>query len=58
MALVLVVFGYVKTYVIRGWHNRNNVIARAWGALQMLVVGAFTAGAAVGPARLVNARTV
>jgi hypothetical protein len=56
--LVLVVFGCVKTYVVRGWHDRDNVVARAWGALQMLVVGAFAAGAAVSPARLANARTV
>lgn len=58
MALVLVVFGYVKTGVVRGWHGRDNVVARAWEALQMLVVGAFAAGAAVGLARLVIARTV
>jgi vacuolar iron transporter family protein len=58
MALVLVVFGYVKTCVVRGRHGKDNVVARPRGALQMLAVGIFAAGAAVGSARLVNARSV
>ena len=54
MAFVLLIFGYVKTGVVRGWSGRDNYKACIGGALQMLVVGALAAGAAVGLVRLIN----
>lgn len=54
MVIVLFVFGYAKTCVVRGWRGRHNTLAGLKGALQMLVVGALAAGAAVGLVRLVN----
>jgi VIT1/CCC1 family predicted Fe2+/Mn2+ transporter len=54
MAGVLLVFGWVKTGVVRGWRGRENVLAGVKGALQMLVVGAVAAGAAVGLVRGLN----
>jgi vacuolar iron transporter family protein len=54
MALVLVVFGYVKTGVIRGWAGKENCRACVAGSLQMLVVGILAAGAAVCLVRLIN----
>jgi VIT1/CCC1 family predicted Fe2+/Mn2+ transporter len=54
MAFVLLVFGYVKTGVVRGWSGRANVLAGIKGSLQMLVVGATAAGAAVGLVRALN----
>lgn len=48
MVIVLLIFGYVKTAVIRGWSGRQNVKAGLWGAVQMLMVGAVATGAAVG----------
>lgn len=54
MAVVLLVFGYVKTGVIRGWTGRDNYQACTGGAVQMLVVGVIAAGAAVLLVRLIN----
>jgi VIT1/CCC1 family predicted Fe2+/Mn2+ transporter len=54
MGLVLMVFGYVKTGVVRGWSGRENYQACTGGALQMLVVGVLAAGAAVLLVRLIN----
>jgi VIT1/CCC1 family predicted Fe2+/Mn2+ transporter len=56
MALVLLIFGYVKTGVVRGWSGRDNYNACTGGALQMLVVGTLAAGSAVGLVRLINGR--
>lgn len=54
MAVVLLIFGYVKTGVIRGWTGRENYQACTGGAVQMLVVGVIAAGAAVLLVRLIN----
>lgn len=54
MAVVLLIFGYVKTGVIRGWTGRENYQACTRGAVQMLVVGVIAAGAAVLLVRLIN----
>jgi vacuolar iron transporter family protein len=54
MVVVLLVFGYVKTGVVRGWRGRENIWAAVKGAIQMLIVGAVAAGAAVGLVRAIN----
>lgn len=54
MGVVLLVFGYVKTGVVRGWTGRDNYRACIGGAVQMLVVGVLAAGAAVALVRLIN----
>lgn len=54
MGIVLLVFGYLKTGIVRGWSGKENLIAGVLGALQMLIVGAIAAGAAVGLVRAVN----
>ncbi|KIX05026.1 uncharacterized protein Z518_05898 [Rhinocladiella mackenziei CBS 650.93] len=54
MAVVLLMFGYVKTGVVRGWTGRENYQACTGGAIQMLVVGVIAAGAAVCLVRLIN----
>lgn len=54
MGIILLVFGYVKTGVIRGWSGKENYQACTGGALQMLVVGIIAAGAAVLLVRLIN----
>lgn len=54
MAFVLLVFGYAKTGVVRGWSGRANILAGVKGSIQMLIVGAVAAGAAVGLVRAVN----
>ena len=54
MAIVLLLFGYAKTGVVRGWTGRDNVQACTVGAGQMLVVGVIAAGAAVSLVRLIN----
>ncbi|EXJ58615.1 hypothetical protein A1O7_06042 [Cladophialophora yegresii CBS 114405] len=55
MALVLLIFGYVKTGVVRGWTGRDNYRACTAGAGQMLIVGIIAAGAAVCLVRFINA---
>jgi VIT1/CCC1 family predicted Fe2+/Mn2+ transporter len=54
MAFVLLLFGYVKTCVVRGWRGPENINAGAKGAIQMLLVGTAAAGAAVGLVRAIN----
>jgi vacuolar iron transporter family protein len=54
MAFVLLIFGYVKTCIVRGWRGLDNIIAGSKGAIQMLLVGAAAAGAAVGLVRAIN----
>lgn len=54
MAIVLLIFGYIKTGIVRGWQGKENIIASLKGALQMLLVGAAAAGAAVGLVRAIN----
>ncbi|KAK4943212.1 Protein ccc1 [Elasticomyces elasticus] len=54
MCVVLLIFGYMKTGVVRGWTGKENYQACSGGALQMLVVGIIAAGAAVGLVRLIN----
>lgn len=48
MAIVMFVFGYIKTCVICGWKGQENILAGLKGAIQMLVIGALAVGAAVG----------
>jgi hypothetical protein len=54
MAVTLLVFGYIKTGVVRGWAGRENILAGIRGGLQMVVVGGVAAGAAIGLVRLIN----
>ena len=54
MAVVLCIFGYSKTCLVRGWSGRSNVLAGFRGAVQMLAVGAIAAGAAVGLVRAIE----
>ncbi|EXJ68299.1 uncharacterized protein A1O5_08914 [Cladophialophora psammophila CBS 110553] len=54
MAVVLLIFGYIKTGVVRGWTGKENYQACTGGALQMLVVGVIAAGAAVCLVRLIS----
>ncbi|KAL6239078.1 hypothetical protein BDW75DRAFT_166299 [Aspergillus navahoensis] len=54
MAVTLLVFGYIKTAVVRGWSGRENILAGVKGGIQMVVVGGVAAGAAIGLVRLIN----
>ena len=54
MAITLLVFGYVKTCVVRGWSGRDNVWAGVWGGIQMCCVGGVAAGAAIGLVQLID----
>lgn len=54
MAITLLVFGYVKTCVVRGWSGRDNVWAGIWGGVQMCCVGGVAAGAAIGLVQLID----
>ncbi|KAJ5297698.1 hypothetical protein PENANT_c005G07266 [Penicillium antarcticum] len=54
MAITLLVFGYVKTCVVRGWSGRDNVLAGVWGGVQMCCVGGVAAGAAIGLVQLID----
>lgn len=54
MAVTLLVFGYVKTCVVRGWRGRENILAGLYGGGQMVVVGGVAAGAAIGLVRLID----
>lgn len=54
MAITLLVFGYVKTCVVRGWSGRDNVLAGVRGGVQMCCVGGVAAGAAIGLVRLID----
>ncbi|KAL1962826.1 hypothetical protein VTN77DRAFT_9101 [Rasamsonia byssochlamydoides] len=55
MAVTLLVFGYVKTCIVRGWKGRCNVVAGIKGGIQMCVVGGVAAGAAIALVRLIDA---
>lgn len=48
MGITLLVFGYVKTCIVVGWSGRKNILSGVKGGLQMLLVGAAAAGAAIG----------
>jgi VIT1/CCC1 family predicted Fe2+/Mn2+ transporter len=54
MAVTLLVFGYVKTGVVRGWRGRDNIVAGIYGGIQMAIVGGVAAGAAIGLVRLID----
>jgi vacuolar iron transporter family protein len=54
MGITLMIFGYVKTCIVIGWAGRTNVLAGVKGGLQMLLVGAAAAGAAVGLVRAIE----
>ncbi|EFR01598.1 hypothetical protein MGYG_04601 [Nannizzia gypsea CBS 118893] len=54
MIFTLLVFGYVKTCIVRGWAGRENIVAGIKGGLQMVVVGGLAAGAAIALARAIN----
>jgi hypothetical protein len=54
MAVTLLVFGYIKTGVVRGWKGRDNILAGLKGGIQMVIVGGVAAGAAIGLVRLIN----
>ncbi|KAL2828942.1 VIT family-domain-containing protein [Aspergillus cavernicola] len=54
MAVTLLVFGYIKTGVVRGWTGRDNILAGVKGGIQMVLVGGVAAGAAIGLVRLID----
>ena len=54
MAVTLLVFGYVKTCVVRGWRGRENISAGIYGGIQMVIVGGVAAGAAIGLVRMID----
>ncbi|KAK2855522.1 hypothetical protein FQN49_005111 [Arthroderma sp. PD_2] len=54
MGVTLLLFGYVKTCVVRGWAGRDNVVAGIKGGLQMIVVGGLAAGASIALVRAIN----
>lgn len=54
MGVTLLVFGYVKTCVVRGWTGHGNVVAAIWGGVQMVCVGGIAAGAAIALVRLID----
>ncbi|KAF7512539.1 hypothetical protein GJ744_000800 [Endocarpon pusillum] len=54
MGITLLVFGYSKTCIVVGWSGWKNVLAGTKGGLQMLLVGAAAAGAAIGLVRAIE----
>jgi VIT1/CCC1 family predicted Fe2+/Mn2+ transporter len=54
MGVTLMVFGYVKTCIVRGWSGSANVVAGLKGGFQMVVVGGVAAGAAIGLVGLID----
>lgn len=54
MAVTLLVFGYVKTCIVRGWRGRDNVLAGVRGGVEMCFVGGVAAGAAVALVKLIG----
>jgi len=54
MAVVLFIFGYVKTCIVIGWNGRRKVIKGCYGGVQMMIVGGAAAGAAMGLVKLFN----
>lgn len=51
MAITLLIFGYIKTCIVRGWKGRENVNAGIKGGFQMVLVGGLAAGTAIGLVR-------
>ncbi|KAJ5570089.1 Vacuolar iron transporter cccA [Penicillium hispanicum] len=54
MGVTLLVFGYVKTCIVRGWTGHDNIVAGIWGGVQIVFVGGVAAGAAIGLVRLID----
>jgi VIT1/CCC1 family predicted Fe2+/Mn2+ transporter len=54
MAITLLVFGYIKTCIVRGWAGRENTVAGVKGGLQMCLVGGLAAGAAIALVRAID----
>lgn len=54
MAVTLLVFGYIKACIVRGWRGRDNIVAGIKGGVQMCFVGGVAAGAAIGLVRLID----
>ena len=54
MIFALFVFGYVKTCVVIGWQGGRNIRHGCFGGLQMVIIGSFAAGAAMGLVRAFN----
>lgn len=54
MVVTLLVFGYVKTCIVRGWRGRDNVLAGVRGGVEMCFVGGVAAGAAVALVKLIG----
>ncbi|KKA23206.1 Calcium transporter [Rasamsonia emersonii CBS 393.64] len=54
MAVTLLLFGYVKTCIVRGWSGKSNIIAGIKGGIQMCVVGGVAAGAAIALVRAID----
>ncbi|OXV12059.1 hypothetical protein Egran_00181 [Elaphomyces granulatus] len=55
MAITLLVFGYAKTCIVRGWRGRDNIVAGLESGVQMCLVGGIAAGAAIGLVRMIDA---
>lgn len=54
MAITLLVFGYIKTCIVRGWRGSDNVVAGIKGGIQMCFVGGIAAGAAIALVRAID----
>jgi VIT1/CCC1 family predicted Fe2+/Mn2+ transporter len=54
MGVTLLVFGYIKTCIVRGWRGRDNIVAGIKGGIQMIVVGGLAAGAAIALVRAID----
>jgi len=54
MAVTLLVFGYIKTCIVRGWCGSENVVAGIRGGIEMCFVGGVAAGAAIALVRLID----
>jgi hypothetical protein len=57
MAITLLVFGYAKTGIVRGWRGRDNIVAGLKNGVQMCLVGGIAAGAAIGLVRMIDAES-
>jgi len=55
MAITLLVFGYGKTCIVRGWRGRDNIVAGLMSGAKMCLVGGIAAGAAIGLVRMIDA---
>ncbi|ODH50348.1 hypothetical protein GX48_03463 [Paracoccidioides brasiliensis] len=54
MGITLLVFGYIKTCIVRGWGGRDNIFAGVKGGVQMVLVGGVATGAAISLVRLID----